>query len=583
MGSGEFELLIEDANGMDNDRGDNEQSVHVRDFGALPNDGKDDSEAIRKAIDYAKDNGTNTVVLEAGVYDLKDGHSVAIDSYGEAHIHIHNAHDFTLRGAVDAKGFPTTMLLRENPATPMDLRSILLVSNSTDVRVENIAMDNAPVFYSAGEVLEASAERITVRILDGHPIVEGMRTCIMGTYDLKGRKLIKSRLTYNGSAGWTIVDKEKRIMELDVAAMPNYYDRKKILLFAREGVGLYWFFIAASHRPQLGMYTSTDVTLKNIHAANASGFAYQALACRNITIDNVSLEPTGNRIAGCPRDGFKMNSCSGTVDINELTIDGCNDDAMNIHSTPFKVRSVLSPSRIVVRIQNSHGWMWKYLKGVPIAPGEGVTVIELSSGKRVYDGKIKSAEAVKGGMLLTLAEPVGEEVVKGMVVTIHAYTISQFNIRNSTFRNVSGNAIVFANQNATIEDCVFEDVNGKAVIAGCALHPPYYDKYEVTIPDEVIVRNSRFKNCNIYPEWHLGKPKGVISVSNGRLVSERTIGNVEIVGNTFEEIAENTSAVYIEHLVKGRIEGNTYPAGSVFSENLTGDTVNISIKDNRAE
>ncbi len=175
------------------------------------------------------------------------------------------------------------------------------------------------------------------------------------------------------------------------------------------------------------------------------------------------------------------------------------------------------------------------------------------------------------------------EVGQRMTVAIHAYTIGQFNIKNSTFRNISGNAIVFANQKARIENCVFEHVNGKAVIAGCAFYPPYYELYEVTTPDEVIVRNSRFKNCNTYAEWHLGEPKGVISVSNGRSVSERTVANVEILDNTFEEITANTPAVYIEHLIKGRIQGNVYPAGSVFAENLTGDAVNISIKDNRTK
>lgn len=430
--------------------------------------------------------------------------------------------------------------------------------------------------------MEATDSHVRVRVLKGHPVADGMASDIMGTYDLQNRRLLKSRLTYYGGATWRVVDRDDRIMELDIRNV-GWYQREQIRQFVLKGVGPYWFFIASSHRPQLGLYTSTNVTLRNVHADNASGFAYKALACRNVTVENVSLKPGDNLIAGAPRDGFKVNSCSGTFSINELTRDGCNDDGMNIHSTPFEVKSVRSPTEMAVQIHNAHSWMLRYLERIPIEAGERVTVIDRSTGKRVCDGRIEEVQRVAGVLNLTLVEPVPPEVSEGMTVTIHAYTIDQFSIRNSTFRNISGNAIVFANQKARIEGCVFEHVNGKAVIAGCALHPPYYDTFEVTVPDEVAVRNSSFKNCDTYPEWHLGDPKGVISVSNGRMVTDRSVANVEILNNTFEEVAQNTSAIYIEHLANGWIEGNTYPAGSVILQNLADGNASIIIKDNQGK
>ena len=85
--------------------GAEDRSVHVGDFGATPNDGEDDSEAIRRAIEYAKERGMNVVVLDAGVYDLKDGHSVLIHGI-DAYIHLHQTTGLSLRGAVDAQGYP---------------------------------------------------------------------------------------------------------------------------------------------------------------------------------------------------------------------------------------------------------------------------------------------------------------------------------------------------------------------------------------------------------------------------------------------------------------------------------------------
>lgn len=48
--------------------------ISVMDFGAIPNDGKDDSRAIQAALDKAiKDPGSSRVYCPPGVYDLEKG------------------------------------------------------------------------------------------------------------------------------------------------------------------------------------------------------------------------------------------------------------------------------------------------------------------------------------------------------------------------------------------------------------------------------------------------------------------------------------------------------------------------------
>lgn len=49
-------------------------SINVKDFGAIPNDGKDDSDAIQAAIDYAiKSKKSSIVYFPPGIYDLNQG------------------------------------------------------------------------------------------------------------------------------------------------------------------------------------------------------------------------------------------------------------------------------------------------------------------------------------------------------------------------------------------------------------------------------------------------------------------------------------------------------------------------------
>ena len=48
------------------------RTITASQFGAIPNDGKDDAPALRKAAEYCRNNPGTTFVLEPGVYDFFD-------------------------------------------------------------------------------------------------------------------------------------------------------------------------------------------------------------------------------------------------------------------------------------------------------------------------------------------------------------------------------------------------------------------------------------------------------------------------------------------------------------------------------
>src|SRR5690606_25844999 len=70
--------------------------VQVADFDAIPNDGKCDIAAIKRALDYAKTVKAEELIFDAGTYDLFVG-----DASKNTAIDIMELHDFTCRGAVD--------------------------------------------------------------------------------------------------------------------------------------------------------------------------------------------------------------------------------------------------------------------------------------------------------------------------------------------------------------------------------------------------------------------------------------------------------------------------------------------------
>jgi len=87
--------------------------VSVRDFGALPDDGKDDSRAILEAIENAKSNNIGKVSFEAGVYEFKTLPGwERTERKRSCYITVKDLNGLELSGAIDSQGNPATNGLR---------------------------------------------------------------------------------------------------------------------------------------------------------------------------------------------------------------------------------------------------------------------------------------------------------------------------------------------------------------------------------------------------------------------------------------------------------------------------------------
>ena len=56
-----------------------ERVVSVADFGAIPDDGKDDTRALRRAAEYCRTHTGTTLVMPAGVYRLRDAEAEQLE------------------------------------------------------------------------------------------------------------------------------------------------------------------------------------------------------------------------------------------------------------------------------------------------------------------------------------------------------------------------------------------------------------------------------------------------------------------------------------------------------------------------
>ena len=167
--------------------------VHVRDFGAVPDDGACDVSAITAAIASVQGKPGSVIVFEAGVYNLKEASATRRNNH-LAMMHLWDLEGLTLRGAQTPDGEPATVLemnleLKNDitGATHIDIR------NSRDIRVENLVLDHRPRFATAAEIVAVDAENdvVEIEVLPGMPHFDGMKSYSANNWDLETRLLVR--------------------------------------------------------------------------------------------------------------------------------------------------------------------------------------------------------------------------------------------------------------------------------------------------------------------------------------------------------------------------------------------------------
>ena len=122
--------------------------IHVKAFGAIPNDGKDDSKAIQDAIDHAILSSTSLRRFESGTYDLSKGLVVASKQPNGEFQFVTMHLSGPIAGYTSNQAVGGTAVLRYSGKG-----FTIAIQSARNLVIENIVFeDNAPLFQNAKEI-----------------------------------------------------------------------------------------------------------------------------------------------------------------------------------------------------------------------------------------------------------------------------------------------------------------------------------------------------------------------------------------------------------------------------------------------
>lgn len=413
--------------------------------------------------------------------------------------------------------------------------------NSSNIVVKNVKIEYDKPFYTAGNVIKHSDEKIELLINRGvFPYkVENGEFIALGEnreqnlssginlfleYDKRVKRpaansflylpIIGENVTYDENAPlkqshWRAEEKGGKLF--------FYGDFSKIIGDDR--------FVLTHEKRDNNVFTfinCKNVTLENVAITDGGSMGALFQNCKNVTVKKMRVKARkgGDYLVSTNCDATHFCNCRGNVSIENSVFENMMDDACNVHGIYLKVDEIIDKNTLLLKLRHFQQFgVNNFQKG---------DIVEISSpDMREFSAKYTVKNAVlteKNTIKLEVEEDISG-VEKGFVadnLTAHP------NVRISgckTGNNRPRGFLINTNKKAVVENCVLYNSDCGVEIAGdnsfwC----------ESTGVRNVTIKNNVFKNCGYYGA-------GYCVVIHADITANPTIPdfhrNIKIVGNDF--------------------------------------------------
>ena len=525
--------------------------IKVREFGAIPGDGKDDAPSILKAIEAVKSKKKSQLIFDFGTYDIygsqKDGRGNFTPS-----IDIKDITNLT----IDGNG---SELIGHNYSTMFHF------TGCRNISIINLTVDWDPLPYTQGKVILVDSNYIDLEVLPPFIARAGLRTEAILGYDLEKHRMAR-RFTdhYQKGFGKTTEVIRPGVMRLFIGWQDRFAGSMPAVgmnIIARHQVYGYQSF---------EFIKCTDIQLENVSIYSNPGMGVVSEECRDINIRHlkVMIRPGSGRWMSCTADATNFRGCRGVVIMENCLFEGQGDDATNVRSGEYLLVAGRSDdNKLIIKKGYRYG-------GDPTPPEIG-DKLELSGEDKLllpYSTlTVRSVEVNEQEKTLAVGfkERLPDRTRSGDIVG-NASSCPVLRIRNCTAIRNRARGFIIKTRDVIIEDCTFQDVCASAV----GLEADVNAWWEAIGSSDVIIRNNRFIDCKFESEYLQGvieshtmsqtAPAGVhrrITIENniflgsdGNIIKLGSADSVDILNNIMDQ--PKNEAVLLYNCKNISISGN---------------------------
>ena len=521
-------------------RAENAVRLSAADFGAVPDDGKDDTEAFQKLFAAAAQ-ATGPVVIEVapGRYDFFPEKATRRACYAS------NAIDLAppVRTiALDLQGLKDVTVAGKGAEFLMHGKMTLLVAeNCQNLTLEGLAFDMARPAVSEITVTGVEQNVWTAKV---HPdcrhAVEGNRMVWIGEdwrcgdgltqqYDPETNTTWRSDDPFAHATA--IAEPSPGLLQV-TSAKPVDFPVGRVFQF-RDGV-----------RDQVGMWFNhcRNLVLRDVDVHATAGFGLLSQFTDGITFERVRVAPRegSGRTCASSADVFHFSMCRGEIVLRDCRMEGAQDDAVNVHGIAFKV--VARPAANQITVAFSHGQTYGFQA---FWPGEELEFVAQPTLLPIGRAKVTAVAAEAGGrqQTLTLDQAPPEALVLNRDVVENLAWIPSVTITGCHVARIPTRGFLLTTRNpVVVENNVFERTRMPAILVS----DDASNWFESGAVHDMTIQGNTFLEC----------AEPVIDIRPENAVDGGPVhSNIRIVDNTF---VLDRHAVAVRSSDEIRVEGNTF-------------------------
>lgn len=505
-------------------------TVYASSFGAVPDDGKDDSEALRKAAEYARTHVGTTLVIEPGTYILRDEQAVALEdavmsgAYGKDpekrmfvpyHSYVRGL-DFTGAKNITVEACGATLLL--------------------DGWMEGISIESTENFTLNGLTIDflrkPMSEGVITDIRDNNYTVCFTRPSREITMDTPFPRLNIWDNEVNGR--WRDTPGFNRLAIVG----PNTVSFKGSL--PKRLIGAY---VGAPHsfhyRPAIFVHESVNTEFNNITINANCGMGILGFQTNSVAMNRMSIVPARGFHFSTNTDATHFASCEGTISFDHCVFRGEGDDATNVHGYYHDITSV-DGKRACLAL-HAPTFTHAQMADVPRV-GDVMTLVRIKDLVPVGEYKVKAAEHADRATSYSITTDRDLPKDFDKYYLINSTLMPKLIFQNCLdWGHMSRGVLVKTTGGTVIRDNVFRGISYPAIV----LSSESWWK-EGWQTKDVLIQGNKIINCNLHGNYYHGS--GIaIEIGADSVGDARLHDNIVIEGNEIESCNSGECGIYVSN------------------------------------
>ena len=499
-------------------------TLDVSRFGAFPDDGKDNTLAVRAALTQAKKQGADKLVFPKGRYDFYP------DKAFERYQFISNNDEglkrivFPIDGMrdfeVDGQGSDFLFHGYLSPFTVDHARGIVL---------RNFTVDYERSFHSEGKILAVTDTYADLEIPAEYPF--SIENGLLKFHDGKSGKArtfypVRAILEFDPVKRETAFQARDYGLGDDILAQDLGNRRVRLLRGKLKGTPGNIFVFGPSHRLVCGIAItdSRDVTVEDVTVYHCGGMGVIGQRSRDLFVRRVKVTPPPgkNRIVSLTADATHFVNCGGQVVLEDCLFELQKDDATNVHGIYVRIVERRSPTVVDVKLVHPQQYGFDFIQN-----GQKLELVKGPALITTDHPVVKRVERLnKEYTRLTFKEPLPETVAVGdALAAVDDY--AALTIRGCTIRGNRARGILLNSRGPTVvEKNTFHTAGSAILFEGDARF--WYEQAGVS---DCVIRDNVFDNCN-YGVWGRALIECGAGIEPAFRAASRYNKNIRITGNT---------------------------------------------------